>query len=151
MERRVLSQITENWIAFRSIYSSLWEKGKINSELGHYSLLDFSIVPRLLSHELVTWEGENFESLSLIIFIKFNHLTIVIRSQTSLTCNIYNHQTFFILKFTHLSHISINIWIFEIEECLSCRLHKFFRIRLKDYFLCNFSYSVSHPLKYIYI
>lgn len=116
---RIEPQKLIDFIAVLAIHFHFIEEREINLEIGLDVLFYFGVVPRFLSHKLVGGECQYLKPSRFVLFIKFHHLQVVIRSQSTLASNIDNHYTLPVLKLTHLSHYSLVVTCFITKEVIS--------------------------------
>jgi len=82
-------------------------------------LLDVHRATRLLVVKLVAWEGSNFETLILVLGVKFVKLVVVGLGEATVGGHI-NYQCCLAFVFVQRDLIAIEILCLEVIDCSSC-------------------------------
>jgi hypothetical protein len=89
----VVFKVGVNRLSVFSIYISLGEHGELDIVSLFSPSENFFIGTRFLISKLVARESEDLEALRLISIPKLNHFSIVLVSQSSVSCYINNKST----------------------------------------------------------
>ena len=81
------------WMGKFSIHVNFGEEREFRTIFTHCELFDFCFCSRLLTTELITWEGEDFETLFAELLMDLNHFFVVLIGQTSPRCDVHDHDT----------------------------------------------------------
>jgi len=78
VQLRVESQELVDLIAVLTVDFDLIEQWEIYVEVSLDVFLDFCVIPRFLSHELISRESEDLKSLGLVFLVEIDKLLVVI-------------------------------------------------------------------------
>lgn len=118
-----------------SIHVSLRKKREFGSIEVTSECLNLGVGAWLLSHELVAGECKDLESLVPIQFVQTRHLCIGLVGESSLRCDVHDHNAFFVFTETSnsLNNLSVDVHSRDIEEGLIGRREFIFAF-LRDCF-----------------
>ena len=88
----VVSKINKERMSFFSIHFNLFKNWEFNIEVLGDKFFNLFRRSTFLTKELIARESKDFEPILAPSFMSLNHLFVVIRSQSSFACYIYNHD-----------------------------------------------------------
>ena len=98
MKRAPIAAVAEHLVGVRAIHINLWEQGEARIVALLNISFNLSICTRFLSLKLIAGECEDLESTLGELFVKLYHLTVVLIGQTSICCDVDDHNTLFTLN-----------------------------------------------------
>jgi hypothetical protein len=121
----VCSQPLVHLSSICSINFAFLEDWESALELVSHEIENLFVSAWLLGHELVAWECQDLEALSLILLIDFSHLCVVLLGQTSVRCHIDHESNLLIFhevtEFVYFFSFKSFGW--DIPEVVVIRLH----------------------------